>query len=161
MLRLVFAAILFASFSLSACNAPLSPGYQIEKKEIEVRFLSSPAQTLHLRATYHLKNSGNAPLDFLDVELPSSLGRQNLRIELDGQPVSPTLTAETTRIAFPSSWPVKSSCSLLIEYDLAPPDQFTKDAFYLLPNNWYPALLPPKHLLAKAEIGRASCRERV
>jgi len=151
MLRLVFAAILFASLSLSACNAPLSLGYQIEKKEIEVRFLSSPAQTLHIRATYHLKNSGNAPLDFLDAELPSSLGRQNLLISLDGQPVSPTLTAETARIAFPSSWPVKSSCSLLIEYDLAPPDQLTQDSFYLHPNNWYPALLPPKNLLSRAD----------
>jgi len=151
MLRLVFAAILFASLSLSACNAPLSPGYQIEKQEIEVRFVSSPAQSLRVRATYHLKNSGNAPLDSLDAELPSSLGRQNLLISLDGQPVSPTLTAETARIAFPSSWPVKSSCSLLIEYDLAPPDQLTQDSFYLHPNNWYPALLPPKNLLSRAD----------
>ena len=149
--RLLIATSLAATLFLSACNAPLSPGYQIEKKEIEVRFLSSPAQTLHIRATYHLKNSGNAPLDFLDAELPSSLGRQNLLISLDGQPVSPTLTAETARIAFPSSWPVKSSCSLLIEYDLAPPDQLTQDSFYLHPNNWYPALLPPKNLLSRAD----------
>jgi len=156
MLRLVFAAILFASLSLSACNAPLSLGYQIEKKEIEVRFVSSPAQTLHLRATYHLKNIGSAPLDSLEAILPaeSNLDRRNLTIQVDGHPVTSQPTGEdvrSARIPFDPPWPVKSRRSLVIEYDLAPPDQLTKDAFYLHPNNWYPALLPPKHLLSRAD----------
>ena len=152
MLRLALAAIL-GSLSLTACNSPISPGYQIEKQEIEVRFISSPAQALHLRATYRLKNSGSAPLDSLDADLPSdsSLGLQNLRITLDGHPVSPTFSSDIARILFSASWPIKSARSLIIEYDFAPPDQLTKDAFYLLPNNWYPALLPPKHLLARAD----------
>ena len=156
MLRLVFAAILFASLSLSACNAPISPSYQIEKQEIEVRFLSSPAQTLHIRATYHLKNIGSAPLDFLEAILPteSNLDRRNLTIQVDGHPVTSQPTGEdarSARIPFDPPWPVKSRRTLVIEYDLAPPDQLTQDSFYLHPNNWYPALLPPKHLLARAD----------
>jgi len=138
---------------LSACNSAISPGYRIEKHDVEVRFVPTPGQSLHLRAAYRLKNIGNSPLDSLDAKLPSesSFSRRNLLISLDGQPISPTFSADTARIPFNPPWPVKSTRTLVIEYDLAPPNQFTENAFYLPPDNWYPALLPPNHLLARAD----------
>ncbi len=139
---------------LAGCHSSIAPGYRIEKLDVEVRFVPTPGQSLHLRAAYRLKNTGNSPLDFLDAKLPaeSSLNRRNLVVSLDGQPASVNLTTDTARIPFSSPWPVKSTRALVIEYELAPPHQLTQDAFYLLPGNWYPVLLPPDHLLARADL---------
>jgi len=153
-LRLNIFVLPVLSLFLSACNSAISPGYRIEKLDVEVRFVPSPHQSLHFRAAYRLKNISNSPLDFLEAKLPSesSFNRRHLLISLDGQPVPPTISADTARIPFSSPWPVKSTRSLVIEYDLLHPQPLIKDAFYLLPNNWYPALLPPDHLLARADL---------
>ena len=150
-LRQTIFALPLLGVLLAACNAPISPGYQIEKQELEVRFVSSPDQSLHVRATYRLKNIGNTPLDLIEASLPadSSFSPRNLSIQIDGRSVSPSLSDAEVRIPFTPPLPFKDRRTLTIEYDLASPQQFTKDAVYLLPRDWHPALLTPKHFLSK------------
>jgi len=119
---LVTAALLF----LSACAVPLGPGYHIERQEVEVRYVAALPAHLHIRVGYRLRNIGNADLSFLEAALPDerSLGRQNLRVQLEGRdvPLQPASEAgaASVRIAFDPPWVRKQRRSLVFEYDLAP-----------------------------------------
>ena len=57
---------------------PLGPGYTIEKQEIRVRFVATPEPRIQLASDYRLKNTGNRPLDQLELRLP---GRRRFRYE--------------------------------------------------------------------------------
>ncbi|MCL4524031.1 MAG: hypothetical protein M1451_08985 [Acidobacteria bacterium] len=110
------ALVLFAA----ACAVPLGPGFHTEKELLEVRFVPGAPPHLQVRATFTLKNSGNAPLDSLDLSLPGEkdFGAQNLRITVDGaaiaaQPLADAAPgAANARIVFSAPWPQKARCSI-------------------------------------------------
>ncbi|MHB8526003.1 MAG: gluzincin family metallopeptidase [Candidatus Acidiferrales bacterium] len=165
-------------FCLSSCAVPLAPGYQIEKQSITVRFVPGNPPHLAIRAEYRLANVGTAPLDSIEIGLPSQkgFGRDDLRAKIDEREIqlqresSPATTltggesaiSETPptvwRIPFASRWPRRQRRSLLIEYDLAA--QATSDpriwvgakAFYLNDSGWFPDPLTPKALFAKVAV---------
>lgn len=154
---LVFAALLL----LGACAVPFAPGYQIEQQHMEVRYVAAPPVNLHIRATYRLKNTGTADLDFLEVVLPDeqTFGRQNLRAQVDGREVAVERDADSAsrsmHIRLAPSWAQKQRRSLVFEYDLAPapPGHATlavnDGSFHIRDAAAFPILRPPKGFFAK------------
>ncbi len=111
---------------LCSCAVPFGPGYQIERQQLEARYLATSPAHLHIQATYLLRNIGNSQLGFLEAILPSgpARGRENLRVSVDGREVSvqPASdgSASEARIPFDPPWPPKQRRLLVLEYDLAP-----------------------------------------
>lgn len=105
---------------------PLGPGYQIERQQLEVRYLAASPARLHIRATYRLKNIGNNELTLLEVALPGEqmMGRTNLHATVDGREVSlqpvGNGVARGSRVPFDPPWPPKQRRVLVFEYDVAP-----------------------------------------
>lgn len=172
--RVGFAALAAFTFvGLSGCAVPLAPGYKIEKQSITVRFVPGSPPHLAIRAEYRLANTGNAPLDFIDVGLPGhkSFGRENLRVRMEGKNVTPAIVrgeeadeGESSssdqwpvawRIPFSPAWPRKQKRNLSIEYDLTAAIEprlrmyVSSGMFYLNDSGWFPDPLAPKSLLAK------------
>ncbi len=154
---LVFSGLLF----LSACAVPLAPGYRVEQEQFEVRYVTGAPPLLRVRASYELRNIGNRDLSFIDATLPGErdLGRQNLRVSVDGREVSaqPTSSAgdQLVRILFDPSWPQKQRRSLILEYDLAPAPPGSSlvavndGSFHIRDAAGFPALRPPKGFLTR------------
>lgn len=146
---------------LSACAMPLAPGYTVEQQQFEVRYVPGAPAHLRVRASYALRNTGNRDLSFIDTALPGgqALGRQNLRVSLEGREVSvqPASGAgdQLVRIPFDPPWPLKQRRSLLVEYDLAPTPPGSSllavndSSFHIRDADGFPALRPPKGFLAK------------
>lgn len=172
--RLCLSAITFAALiCLSDCAVPLAPSYSIQKQSITVHFVPGSPPHLAVRAEYRLANVGNAALDSIEVGLPGqkSFGRQNLRVQVQGHDVTPTIArgedveeGESAspdawpvvfRILFSSAWPRKQKCNLSIEYDLTAAAEprgrmyVSPTAFYLNDSSWFPDPLAPKSFLAK------------
>ncbi|MGH9732750.1 MAG: hypothetical protein ACRD4A_13725 [Candidatus Acidiferrales bacterium] len=164
-----------ALICLSSCAVPLAPGYQIEKQSITVRFVPGNPPHLAIRAQYRLANVGNAPLDSIELGVPSekSFGLANLRVKIDGREVTPQCESsqtsapaegetavsemwpETCRIPFESHWSRRQRKNLVLEYDLAatpatdPRISIASNAFYLNDSGWFPDPISAKALFAK------------
>lgn len=144
-----------------SCDVPLVPGYQILKESRAVRFVAGASPTLHIQGSFKLQNTGNGDLSFVDVTLPeeSAFGRQNVRVELDGREIAPVSVSpeyqqdhpNAARIPLNPPWERKRAIDLVIEYDLASPQDagsritLGANEFHLGSRGWFPALQPPKH----------------
>jgi len=158
-----FLALAVLVLSQCGCAIPLGPGFYAEKELLEVRYVPGAPPHLEIRATFTLENSGDRPLDSIDVSLPDEkdFGRAHLRIEVDGALLSPQPSPDapesTSRIALHAPWPQKTVHTLVISYDLMKsldfgPSVGTGDfAFYLPTSDWYPLLRAPKGLFAKGD----------
>ncbi len=129
-----------------------------------MRFVPGSPPALQIRVNFTLENIGNGELNFVDASFPDEklFGRKNLRVQLDGHdaPLS-KLPAEyqqeepnTLRILFEPAWRQKQKRELVIEYALSAPEDsgaritIGESEFHLGFRGWFPALQPPKHLLA-------------
>jgi hypothetical protein len=155
--------VLLAIF-LPACSVPLAPGYTVEKENREIRFSSGATPEVHIRAEYDLRNTGNAPLQFIDVTLPSEqvYGRKNSRAEIDGHETALENLPEEYRRDSPDTWRIsfaaplgqKEKTRLAIDYDLSEPADagwrltIGADNFHLGSRGWAPVLQPPRHALS-------------
>src|SRR5215475_5110577 len=61
---------LFSACWFAGCASSLGPGYVVEQQKIEVSFTPRPQPLLQITAEYRLQNTGNQPLDSLDVRMP-------------------------------------------------------------------------------------------
>ena len=169
------ALLVVALICLSSCAVPLAPGYQIEKQSMTVRFVPGNPPHLAIRAQYRIANVGTAPLDSIELGLPSEkgFGLANLRVKIDGREVTPqressqtsapaegeTAAAETWpetwRISFESHWSRRQRKNLVLAYDLAatpapdPRISIASNAFYLNDSGWFPGPISAKALFAK------------
>ncbi len=148
----------------SACTVPLSPGYRILKEAREIHFLPGAPPALHVSTEFLLENSGNLPLDFIDIKFPETkdFGLENLRVQWNGQdvppaPVSPDDPAHSPgvlRVPFASTWPRGSKMKLTVDYDFRAPQDagerisITASSFHLGPRGWLPLPQPPHHALS-------------
>jgi hypothetical protein len=156
-----------AALWLSACAVPLAPGYAVEKESLEVRYVSGSPPHLAVRATYKLRNVGNAPLSSINLTLPDEkrTGRGNLKVAVDGRQVaSASVTGTDSREAPADSvgiplgrpWPVKQRRNLVISYDLAgskisgTPAFVGEQGFHFNAAGWLPEMQAPKQLLSHA-----------
>ncbi|MGH9708761.1 MAG: hypothetical protein ACRD5R_18600, partial [Candidatus Acidiferrales bacterium] len=99
-----------AALCQSACTVPLSPGYRILKESREIHFLPGAQPALHISTEFLLENSGNLPLDFVDIKFPETkdFGLENLRVQWNGQDAVPA--------SIPSDDPARSPGVLRVPF---------------------------------------------
>jgi len=147
-----------------SCDVPLAPGYRVLKESREVRFVAGQTPELRIRTRYVLQNSGSADLAFVDAIFPEerSFGRKNLLVEVGGRETAlanlpgdyQAEMPNALRIQLDPPWLRKQTRELVIEYAFSSPEnlgaQITIDenSFHLGSREWFPELLPPKHILA-------------
>lgn len=147
---------------LDSCAVPLGPGYTIEKRTLDVHFVSQPQPHLEIRASYRLANTGNRPLSSIEVRLPNpkSFDVENLQVQLDGRGLAlqtPTGAPDKAlNVRFDSPWMQKQRREFTILYAISRSltesvvvPLAVEDAFYLPVVGWYPELEPPKGTFAK------------
>ncbi|MGH9792381.1 MAG: hypothetical protein ACRD5W_14320, partial [Candidatus Acidiferrales bacterium] len=143
--RLALAALLLIYTALlCACATPLGPGHTINKQQYEVEWIA--ANQLLVRGSYRLQNTGDRPLDYIEVTLPPEPRRRELKLLLEGVAVAPEsagrLTpADTVRIPLRPAWRRKKKGDLVVEYIFAANGSAGVPSFYLEAGGWYPELL--------------------
>ena len=159
----LFLIALAAVFSGFGCTASLGPGYTIDKQEIEVHFVPAPEPTIHIDATYQLRNSGLRPLTTLEVRLP---GRRRFHfadpvVEWDGRAATLEVSPDNPRnsiLEMSDPWMVseKHTLKLAVEYKPAAPEErnfsFAPDAFFLPSEGWSPQLMPARGAFATGGV---------
>ena len=157
--------MLVPPFSLwaASCAVPLGPGYTIEKQAIRVRFVATPDPRIQIAGDYQLKNTGNRPLDQLELRLP---GRRRFHYENPSavwDSTALTLQSSTenpreTAIALPEAWATKARHTLHLSVEYLPPAagetslSFSQEAFFLPAQGWSPELLPERGLFATGGV---------
>jgi hypothetical protein len=145
------------------CTAAFGPGYIIDKQEIEVHFVSAPTPTIHIDATYQLRNDGLRPLTALELRLP---GRRRFHfadpvVEWDARAVTLDISPDNQRnsiLKLSDPWKVseKHTLKLAVEYNQAAPGEhtfgFAADAFFLPSEGWSPQLMPARGAFATGGV---------
>ena len=152
--RFAFAASLaIAAFLPAACVAPLGPGYSIESQQVRVQFVAAPEPRIRIEAEYQLKNSGNRPLNELELRLP---GRRRFhfdepRAAWDATALTLGVSEDNPRnalITLPQPWSTSARHTLHLSVEYLPATasetalSFSADAFFLPAEGWSPELLP-------------------
>jgi hypothetical protein len=154
---------LAAIFCTFGCTTALGPGYIIDKQEIEVHFIPAPDPTIHIDATYHLRNDGIRPLTSLELRLP---GRRRFHfadpvVQWDDRTVALDISPDNRRnsiLKMADSWKVSDThtLKLSVEYRPAAPGEhnfsFAPDAFFLPSEGWSPQLMPARGAFAKGGV---------
>jgi hypothetical protein len=139
-----------ASCWLAGCATPLGPGYVVQQQEIRVGFLAEPQPIIQISAEYRLQNTGNQPLDSLDVRLP---GRRfhpaAVQVSWDGAALAQNVSPDNPRdreLRFSQLWKIGDVHTLKFAYDIPAAGAgdnslgFSADAFYLPAESWTPQL---------------------
>jgi len=133
----------------AGCASSLGPGYVVEQQKIEVSFTPRPQPLLQITAEYRLQNTGNQPLDSIDVRMPGGRFRPTAsRFLWDAVPLSHNVSPDNprdTELRFAELWKAGERHALQISYDLPSSTgedtvNFSADAFYLPSQGWTPQL---------------------
>ncbi len=165
-IRRIFPAalLLVAALWVSSCAAPLGPGYAAEKQSVVVHFVPGTPPRIEIRADYSLRNTGNQPLGSIEVRLPreSLLRLEAVSLAWDSQMVvfdrRNDPAGDVLHLNLNAPWAVKQSHTLHLEYDILTGDPnkpqlaLSADSFYLPPNAWLAALLPPPGTFASGGV---------
>jgi hypothetical protein len=166
--------VLLAACWLAGCATPFGPGYAVQQQRIQVRFSPQPQPLLRITAEYRLLNTGNQPLDSLDVRLPGRRYRpSSFAISWDRAPLPHNVSPDNprdTELRFGQLWKVGEIHTLELAYELASAAGedtvgFSADAFYLPSEGWTPQLpqarglfgfggVPPRKWLLVIQIPR-------
>jgi hypothetical protein len=157
---------LTAALVVAGCAVPLGPGFFIERETLDVRFVPASAETpaplLQIRARFELTNTGNSPLDGIEVALPGTgYAFKDLRAEIAGRAIPRMEIVHGARgpdsvrwrLWFDAPLALKAKTTLTISYVLtdareAISGRIAADAFFLPPGSWTPRPLPPAGLFA-------------
>src|SRR5262249_56036009 len=66
---ILFLAVLFFT---GGCSVALGPAFLIQKQSLELHFVASPESHLSVHCRYELANSGNQPLQSIQVLVPTA-----------------------------------------------------------------------------------------
>jgi Peptidase family M1 domain len=155
-------AVFLVILGTCACAVPLAPGYRIMKESREVKFVLGTTPEVQFTGRYTFENSGTTDLEFIDIGFPEqkAYGRNNLRIEVDGQVEKLTSLREESsvqdifRMPFDHPWIRGEMHRLVVKYSFTSPEDsgeriaVGEDNFHLGPRGWSPQWLPPKHFLS-------------
>jgi hypothetical protein len=141
----------FSAVWLSSCAAPLGPGYVVQQQEIRVDFSPQSQPVIHITAEYRLQNTGNQPLDSLDVRLPGRRFRpHSVQALWDRAPIATNVSpdnARDTELRFSQLWKINEAHTLKLSYEIPSASGgdddllgFSADAFYLPAEGWTPQL---------------------
>jgi len=146
----MFALAACAALWLSGCATPLGPGYLIEQQEVRVDFSPQPQPAIRITAEYRLQNTGNRPLDSLDVRLPGRRFRPlSMRALWDAVPIVTNVSPDNVRdteLRFSQLWKNGETHTLKLSYEILSASVgdeslgFSADAFYLPAEGWTPQL---------------------
>src|SRR5437762_1676961 len=140
--RLAYAALsAMAAFETAGCVAPLGPEYTIERQQVRVQFVPAPEPRIRVEAEYALKNTGNQPLNELELRLP---GRRRFHFEEPHATWDATALATGTStqhprnelISLPQQWKVSGRHTLRLSVEYLPGTagetvlSFANDAFF-------------------------------
>jgi hypothetical protein len=148
-----------------SCGVPLAPGYRVLTESREVRFVAGSPPELQIRGLFKLENTGDRDLAFVDANFPdeNAFGRKDLRVEIGRREVVPAnlpaadqqgQAGNALRIPLDPPWARKRTLELVIEYNLASPQDsgsritLGENSFHLGSRGWFPVLQPPKYLLS-------------
>ncbi|HKF25666.1 MAG TPA: hypothetical protein VKB24_06805 [Candidatus Acidoferrum sp.] len=140
---------LLAAGGLAGCAAHFGPGYAVEQQKIQVHFSAEPEPQLAIMAEYRLENTGNQPLDSLDVRLPGRRYRSgSFEVSWDRAPLAHNVSPDNprdTELRFRELWKIGEVHTLEVSYQLASATGedtvgFSADAFYLPSEGWIPQL---------------------
>ena len=141
----IHALVLLLSGLLSACNVALGPGYTVVKQQYDVTWTGT--SELLIRATYRVKNTGKAPVEYIEATLPDEARRSGLQVWVNGASVAvgaadESTPAGTVRIPISPVLRLKGKQDLVIEYRLsgAADEGAATPSFYLETLGWYPVL---------------------
>jgi hypothetical protein len=150
------------SFWAASCAVALGPGYTIEKQEIRVRFAAAPQPKIEVAADYQLKNTGNRPLQELELRLPGRRFHPNeLRATWDTTALTFTQDPDhprSTLAKLGEPWKTSSRHTLHLTTEFVPAQEaetslsFSGDAFFLPAAAWSVELLPPDGLFATGGV---------
>ena len=152
-----------AALGTAGCVAPLGPGYTIERQQLRVQFVPAPEPRIRIEAEYALRNTGNQPLNELELRLP---GRRRFHFEephatWDATLLTTGVSTERPRnalISLPQQWKVSARHTLRLSVEYLPAAtgetalSFTADAFFLPAEGWSPELLPSRGLFATGGV---------
>lgn len=169
---------LLLALVVASCAVPLGPRFYRHRELVEVRYVPAPDARVEVHSTMEIENSGNRPLEFVDVALPGkqSFARSDAEIDFGGYVIEiEELPHKSTgnapaqnllRLRLASPWPLQAKSTLRISYTLrASLDSATgagvgTESFFL-DENWFPMLLAPEGLFAKGEARQKKCELRV
>jgi len=151
-----------AAYGLCGCVAALGPGYTIQQQTISVEFAPAPSPVIHIEALYRLKNTGNQPLDSLELRLP---GRRRFHfadpqaswdkaaLAFEASPDNP----RNVLLKFPRAWMISAQRELRLSVAYQPAStqtnlSFTPSAFFLPAEGWSPELLPARGSFATGGV---------
>ena len=143
------ATALVSMVSIAGCAAVLGPGYLVDQQQIHVEFSRQPAPSIHITAEYRVRNTGNRPLESLEIRTPGArYNPSNMLISWDGTSLPQIFSPDNhidTLLRFPQSWTIGENHTLRFSYDLAAPSRdgatgISADAFYLAAEGWIPSL---------------------
>jgi hypothetical protein len=145
------------------CVAPLGPGYTVESQQVRVQFVAAPEPRIRIEGEYALKNTGNRPLNELELRLPRRrrFHFDGPRATWDAAAITTGISADNPRnalITLPQPWTMSArhTLHLSIEYLPATTNEkalsFSGDAFFLPSEGWSPELLPARGLFSTGGV---------
>ncbi len=149
------------TFLAAGCVHPLGPGYQFADRQAEIRVSGASPGRIHFHVADELENAGDRPLRSLEVRLPegSAFGEQNLRVLIEGAPVSPQHSSETDirmmRAPFDPLWEQNQKRKIVTEWDLMPQSSArgtivaSPDGFFVADETALPLWQTPNGVFAK------------
>ena len=143
-------AAVAAAVAATGCTVPLGPGFTIEQQRLEAAVVRSPQPRVDVRASWRVKNTGDRPLRWLDVEIPDAQthGLSTLRVESDGKEAAPARAASNGAVRVPLGQPLEARDrqEIAVSYSLAGGTGVVAEdgGFVLPPGDWAPVLVPPE-----------------
>lgn len=147
---------------ICGCVAAFGPGYTIERQTISVRFEDSAGPAIHIDSTYILKNTGNQPIDELEVRLPGRARFHFVNAHASWDKAELTVATSpdnprNTLLKLAQEWKVGERRTLEFSAEYLPAAteknlSFTQNAFFLPAQGWNPELLPSRGLFATGGV---------
>jgi hypothetical protein len=142
---------------------PLGPGFFLLDRRTEIRAPAdaTPDAGLHIKVDDFFSNAGNRPLRSIEVRLPDgpTFGSRNLRMTIDGHPVSPQSASNIDRrlmlTPFDPVWKRNQPREIVTEWDLIPEPEgrgtvaASADAFYIADETALPLWQAPRGVFTR------------
>ena len=161
--RLAAAALL--ATLLTGCAVPLGPGFRLRSRQLTLTEAAAPAAPVHIRVTESMENTGNRPLAFLDVSLPTAgrsgqeqLGDSHRRKTHRSEELKAKIRRRRFRVQFDPPWTAGQRREIVLEYDLATDPvsggvaSVTANGFYLADPRALPFWLTPVGFFAGGDV---------
>jgi len=156
--------LLAAALLATGCAVPLGPGFRLRSRQMVLGEAPAQPAPVRVRVADRMENTGNRPLDYLDVSLPAAIAadRSNLTIRIDGRTVLPVAISDAPgaplRVRFDPPWPPRQAREVALEYGLVTDPirggvaAATPDGFYLADPRALPFWLTPVGVFASGEV---------